>query len=251
MTKPFIIIPCYNEAQRFDHDAFWQYYKLLPEYHFVFVDDGSTDDTKEMFEDSATTTTLNTSFTQTNIHLLSLPINKGKGEAVRVGALFAIKQGATHIAYFDADFAAPLTEVELLWKAMQADSRRILILGSRLYRAGANIERRAKRHYLGRVFATIIGTFILKTPVFDTQCGAKLMTATCAKLVFTDPFTSRWLFDVEILVRLQKKLTRKEMLAQVYEQPLKTWIEQGDSKIRFIDILKLPSQLLTIYLRTR
>ena len=77
------------------------------------------------------------------------------------------------------------------------------------------------------------------------------MTATCAKLVFTDPFTSRWLFDVEILVRLQKKLTRKEMLAQVYEQPLKTWIEQGDSKIRFIDILKLPSQLLTIYLRTR
>ncbi|RMB60477.1 glycosyltransferase [Dokdonia sinensis] len=251
MTKPFIIIPCYNEAQRFDHDAFWEYYGQLDGYHFVFVDDGSSDGTKLMFEDAATSTALSTSFAKANIHLVTLTENRGKGEAVRAGALYAIEQGASHIAYFDADFAAPLTEVKLLWKAMQADTKRILILGSRLYRAGANIERRAKRHYLGRVFATIIGTFILKTPVFDTQCGAKLMTSDCAKLVFANSFASRWLFDVEILVRLQKKLTRKEMLEQVYEQPLTTWIEKGDSKIRFVDVLKLPGQLITIYLRTR
>ena len=43
--KVVIIIPCYNEAERLDTNSFIAYLSQNTHLHFIFVDDGSTDNT--------------------------------------------------------------------------------------------------------------------------------------------------------------------------------------------------------------
>ena len=64
----------------------------------ILVDDGSTDRTLEMLNN------LSLQF-PTDIKVLPLPRNVGKGEAVRAGFNFAFELGATQVLFCDADFA--------------------------------------------------------------------------------------------------------------------------------------------------
>jgi dolichyl-phosphate beta-glucosyltransferase len=77
-----------------------------------------------------------------------------------------------------------------------------MVFGARIRLLGRAIERKALRHYFGRVFATA-ASMVLGLSVHDMQCGAKLFRAMPAiKLLFLRPFAIRWLVDVELLARL-------------------------------------------------
>ena len=77
-----------------------------------------------------------------------------------------------------------------------------VILASRVSLLGRRIVRSTRRHYLGRIFATLASR-ILRVAVYDTQCGAKLFRcAPALAAALRDPFLSRWVFDVELLGRL-------------------------------------------------
>ena len=53
MSTATIVIPCFNEAKRLDRAAFERFAAEAPEVSYVFVDDGSVDDTKRMLEELA------------------------------------------------------------------------------------------------------------------------------------------------------------------------------------------------------
>lgn len=241
-----IIIPCYNEAERFNKEMFFSYFDVLEQIHYLFVNDGSTDATKSMLD-----AVKNEAFQrnpEVSVQVLNLPENVGKAEAVRQGVLTATENKDTkYIAYFDADFSAPLTEINNLKKAMTANTNRKAVLGSRIKKVGSFIERSSMRHFTGRIFATVVNNTILKIAIYDTQCGAKLFTKECAQQVFKEPFVSRWLFDVEVISRLQELYPINELNQIIFEQPLTVWKEMGDSKIRLKDLLKMPYQLFLIY----
>jgi len=234
-----IIIPCYNEAFRFDTDLFDQYHKALPNAYFVFVNDGSTDHTEELLQDIA--------FAKANIHILSLTYNVGKGEAVRQGIRFALVETTTkYIGYFDADLATPLTEVLRLKQALENQTEAWIVLGSRKRSKNNVIQRRWYRHIPGRIFATLVNTFILKCPIHDTQCGAKLMRTSFAQNAFQHLFLTRWLFDIELIMRLEASHSRQEIKKRILELPVLQWTDNGASKIRFSDAVMIPFQLVRL-----
>ena len=50
---------------------------------------------------------------------------------------------------------------------------------------------------------------VLRAPVYDTQCGAKIFRRDLARQIFAAPFLSRWLFDVELLRRIPPHTLRR------------------------------------------
>lgn len=239
MPEICIVIPCFNEERRLTGDGILEFLHQHENVTICFVDDGSSDGTRariDAIKDRAAKAVL----------ALSLPVNSGKAEAVRRGVLHAASLNRfTLIGYWDADMSTPLEELTGLLRVFDRDSSCTLAMGSRMKRLGAIIERTPVRHYLGRVFSTA-ASILLNLPVYDSQCGAKVLRADLVEILFRDPFLTKWVFDVEILARLRNHLGRESMLAVVTEVPLNAWTEMGESKLRFAHIAKVPMELLRI-----
>jgi dolichyl-phosphate beta-glucosyltransferase len=232
--KVTIIIPFYNEVKRLNYEGFIEIFNTFSQYSFLLVDDGSTDNTIEILEK------LKSEFS--NVEVLKTERNVGKAEAIRSAVLSL--SDADFISYFDADLATPFSELDKLIQFSIQNPNYKMVMGARIKLIGNGVKRSLKRHYFGRIFATIVSQFVLKVAVYDTQCGAKVIDFQTAKQIFEQPFISKWLFDVELLKRLQKIYNLKEVVKEI---PLEKWEEIGNSKIKFSDFLILPFQLLQIY----
>ncbi len=192
--RPVVVIPCFNEANRLDTDAVLRLAEAGG-LNVLLVDDGSTDATVTLVQALVAT--------RTELELLALEKNMGKAEAVRHGLNHALQGGAPVVGYLDADFSTPPEEFIRLVNVLINNPTLDVVLGSRVALLGTHIERRARRHYLGRVFGTLAATS-LGMAVYDTQCGAKVFRATPSlRAALADPFLSRWVFDVELLGRLR------------------------------------------------
>lgn len=231
-----IVIPCYNEATRFDKNAFEDFYHRSDVF-FYFVNDGSTDDTWSLLEQIAKD--------KDRILLINRSINAGKAEAVRIGMLQAeLAQRFDYIGFWDADFATPLGELLAFQKALRPDLK--IITGSRIKRLGAVIKRSAFRHYFGRIFATVV-TKLFQLPIYDTQCGAKLFHHSVVSPLFKEAFHSKWMFDLELFIRFKSIYGKHELQTNCYEYPLERWIDGGGTKMKRIDFLNVPFRIVSLY----
>ena len=184
--------------------------------------------------------------------LLSLACNSGKAEAVRQGMLRALDSGADVVGYYDADLATPPHEM-LRLLAVLDESGALIALASRVRLLGTKIERRALRHYLGRIFATA-ASLCIGIPIYDSQCGAKVFRAgECLSEALADPFTSRWGFDVELLGRLLVGDPRTPGITPdcFLEMPLKSWRDVPGSKLHPSDFPKTMFELVRIKINLR
>lgn len=235
------VVPCFNEGSRLSSEAFVAGVSGLSPFAFCFVNDGSTDNTSGVLAKLR-------SLAPEQVEVVTLDVNRGKAEAVRQGVLHALAwRQFDFVGYWDADLATPLSEVALFLETMQRHQRCEFILGSRVKRLGANIERRGIRHVFGRMFATMTSV-LLDLPVYDSQCGAKLLRAGTAAKLFADAFVTRWLFDVELLVRL-RQLDGSGGLGSAIEVPLGEWRDVGGSKLGIASMVKSPLDLLRIRLQ--
>lgn len=238
-----IVVPCFNEAKRLAGNAS-DYVRFAEQHgrvHVCFVDDGSMDETAVRFQ--ALAQSVPERFT-----VLRLAVNKGKAEAVRTGMLAVLSEAAPMdlVGYWDADLATPLEEL-LRFAAVLAEEPAVhFVSGCRVRRMGADIERSWYRHYFGRVFATA-ASVVLDLPVHDTQCGAKLMRVALAHTIFQEPFISRWMFDVELFARILAVYGREEAGNMLFEFPLSSWRDMGDSKVRPSHLPRIPFDLARIY----
>ena len=243
MSRSIIVVPCYNEADRLDVGAFQRFVARDDRTRFLFVNDGSTDDTRHVLD------TLCARAPQ-RFALHDLPENVGKAEAVRQGMLQALAERPDFVGFLDADLATPLDAIAQLRRVLEDHPGVQIVLGSRVKLLGRQIERRPWRHYLGRVFATA-ASCVLGLPVYDTQCGAKLFRATPeVALLFEDPFRTNWIFDVELLARfVEARYVAGEEPAEkaIFEVPLGQWRDVAGSKLKPWDFVKAVFELAVIY----
>ncbi|KJS06968.1 MAG: hypothetical protein VR77_02965 [Flavobacteriales bacterium BRH_c54] len=237
MSTTAVIIPCYNEGKRLNKEAFLSFLTANKAYQLFFVDDGSTDNTFKVLTELQAQN-------PTQVNILKNNKNLGKGESVRKGMIAAYNtQKFTQIGFLDADLSTPLTEFVVLTDILTQHNKKA-VFGSRLKRVGATIERSPIRHLVGRFFATLIG-WTIKIPFYDTQCGAKVFSNDVIPTISSTPFVSRWLFDVEIILRL-KQFLGKEVTSLLYEYPINNWSEVEGSKITWKDGIKIPLELFKI-----
>lgn len=77
----------------------------------------------------------------------------------------------------------------------------------------------------------------------DTQCGAKIFRKDVVRLLFSEKFLTKWLFDVELFIRLRKTFSLEKAKKMICEQPLKRWIHVDGSKLSMKDSFKIIFQL--------
>jgi glycosyltransferase involved in cell wall biosynthesis len=184
------------------------------------------------------------------VDILCCARNGGKAEAVRIGILHALDNFQPAIAgFWDADLATPLDSVRTLVQVLDQYPEIEMVFGARVKLLGRHVERRAVRHYLGRLFATLVSS-TLRLPIYDSQCGAKLFRVRPeTRKIFAERFLSKWVFDVEILARylVMNGGDPKRLERSVYEYPLESWTDVAGSKVRAKDFFTALVDIVRIH----
>ncbi len=184
-----IVVPAYNEAERIGATLEQMLAWLdshAPKAQIIVVDDGSRDATTEVVRRRAVD--------EPRLRVERLPVNRGKGAAVRRGVELA--QG-DWVLFSDADLSTPIEELLKLRQAVLAGAD--IAIASR-DRPDSDITRHqpAYREAMGRTFNALVQAMAL--PGFsDTQCGFKLFSAEAARRCFGRMTIERFAFDVEVL----------------------------------------------------
>jgi glycosyltransferase involved in cell wall biosynthesis len=240
-----IVVPCYNEALRLKTAEFLACARASTEFSFLMVDDGSRDATWSVLErlrDEGGPA----------FHLLRKQPNGGKAEAVRDGMNYALEHLKPElVGFWDADLATPLSAIADLSCVLLRQPAIEMVFGARVQLLGRQVERSPLRHYLGRIFATVVST-MLRLPIYDTQCGAKIFRVTPElPQVLAEPFVSKWVFDVELIARFIRLHhgNRQAVASRIYEFPLSVWKDVAGSKLRSSDFLKAFEDVVRIYRR--
>jgi len=237
--KTGLIIPCYNEATRLNKDAFINFIQTNDEYHLCFVNDGSTDNTITLLESIKNEV-------PSKVSIIDVKKNAGKAAAVRVGMRYLFsRQEIALMGYIDADLSTDFKDFKNLVHTIKKNKNLSVIFGSRS-KGNNTIKRDFFRAFFSGLIKLLVG-FILGLPIHDTQCGAKIFRRNCIATVYTTPFLCKWLFDVEIFIRLKRHFGKKEIMNKILEQPLMRWEHVEDSKLGAKDAFQIPFKLISIW----
>ncbi len=230
-----VVIPCYNEEQRLSSDDFTDFVDQHSGYHLCFVNDGSTDKTMDVLNELR-------KGREEYVSVYNCEKNGGKAEAVRLGMLhMAEYSDLDYIGFLDADLSTDMSDFDALVDTIESSQFKV-VSGSRISRMGANITKESARKIISLTINLIIRK-ILSMEFKDTQCGAKIMEKEIVEVAFNRKFLTRWLFDVEIFMRMKKNYGTEAARSLICEQPLKRWIHADGSKLSMKDSVKIVFQL--------
>lgn len=239
-SKTGIIIPCYNEEKRLDTHAFIDFINTHSDYILCFVNDGSKDDTLQVLD----------RIKEQNINqviVIDLAQNGGKAAAVRAGALALYKNPEIeHIGFIDADLSTDFNDFKELVKTLNDSDQLEMVYGSRNKEASQNVDRNFFRDIFSRIIKAFI-YLILRLPIEDTQCGAKVFKRNLIQVAFANPFLTKWLFDIEIFIKLKKHYSPENVMHYIHEQALNRWVHVEDSKLGIKDAFQIPFRLVSIW----
>ena len=233
MFRACLLVPFYNEANRFEYS---QLYKLLESESFdvLMIDDGSKDQLAQnlsYFQD----------FYPRTFKVVRGTCNLGKAEALR-SALSSIDISKYELVGFtDADFSAGadvifefLSKVRLsefdVFHAIRPLSRNL-------------VQTTLLRRVLGLMFQGLI-KLMFQTNIGDTQCGLKMYSSKyLTKIDLTSSFTNQWLFDIEVLLR------SNDNIVNLMQISLPRWKHRKNGKISIRSTLFVLPAMISLRFR--
>ncbi|OGV43390.1 MAG: hypothetical protein A2X48_16230 [Lentisphaerae bacterium GWF2_49_21] len=231
LKKTCLVVPCYNEENRLNID---EYRKFSGSIDFLFVNDGSTDGTLKLLQDKVP------GFAS----VLNLEKNSGKAEAVRRGMMhlknLPFYDEIEWTGFWDADLATPLEELECMHKFKDDTAPdAVAVFGIRIRRPGNDIRRSQMRHIISRIFCLVF-RMLYGIKTYDSQCGAKIFRKEIVEKAFSEPFSSRWIFDVELIIRLKG--------SRILEYPVRKWTDiKGSTIMRPGNVLVILSDIFKLW----
>jgi glycosyltransferase involved in cell wall biosynthesis len=213
-----IVVPAYNEARRIGDTvrrlSAYLEEKAIPG-EIIVVDDGSQDDTAKVAEAAPRGAVV--------LRVLRLPVNRGKGFAVKSGVLDATGE---LICFTDADLSVPVCEFDRF--AARASRGADVVIGSRRlhgsplrrwapgflrvsYRSQIKVHQPFHRELLGETYQGFTRAF-LGLRQRDSNCGFKCFRREAALAIFQRVNVERWGVDAEILLIAKRCGLRVEEL---------------------------------------
>jgi glycosyltransferase involved in cell wall biosynthesis len=195
----FLVIPAYREAHRLP--AFLRALgALLAAAEFtteiLIVDDGSPGEEQKQLLDILNIGTFGACRV---LNPLLLPENRGKGQTIIEGWRRA--GDADWLGFVDADGGTPAEEVLRLFRLARANQAQPppCLWASRVRMLGRRTNRTQGRYLLGRIFANLASA-MMGVPVYDSQCGFKLLPAVHYRKIAPLLREPRFCFDLELLL---------------------------------------------------
>lgn len=198
-----VILPVFNEAKIIDKvlDEAYAFHCTHPHFSFIFVDDGSSDNSANVIELKI--------INWQGFQLLRLKKNAGKAKAI--AAAIHICQ-ANNVAFMDSDQAYGFEHLLKLQDCLQNND---MVIGNR--NLASFHQRNKSRHITGEAFNRLV-RFILKLPYTDTQAGIKGFKTEIAKALFSKQKITNFAFDAELVFIARQKAYRiGEIAAMVNE----------------------------------
>jgi glycosyltransferase involved in cell wall biosynthesis len=169
--KCLAVVPAYNEGATIVR-VIADLREHVPDFDILVVDDGSTDDTRQIAE-------------STGVRVLRLPYNLGIGGAVQSGFVYALEHGYDRMVQVDGDGQHDPAEIHKLMESMAEGGSPDVVCGSRFlsadHRYPAPISRRTGIH----IFAFILSP-IMRQRVSDPTSGFRLYNAPAIALFARD-----------------------------------------------------------------
>ena len=210
------VIPLYNEEERIAKTVheIKIFQKNFPgDYEWIFVDDGSTDETEQRARQE---------LRGMEYRWLQLNSNQGKGKAVQKGMLEA---RGDFIFFTDTDLSTPLSEHQGFLQVLKDGYD--LAIGSRgLADSRVLVHQNWLRETMGKIFNRIARLLTFKR-VKDSQCGFKGFRKEAAHGLFQKQRVAGFSFDAEIIYLAQK------MGYRIAELPV-TWVNSKASKVHIV-----------------
>ena len=122
----------------------------------VVVDDSSTDETSRLAKDAGA-------------YVIRVLKNRGKGNALRIGFLYALTKDFDAIITLDADLQHDPSEIPKFIRH-HAINRSKIVIGARLHGRG----KMPRVRYANNIIGTYTFSWLIGQPVEDSQCGFRL-----------------------------------------------------------------------------
>lgn len=222
-----IVVPCYNEGKKIRRNLEEKVIPFLKSrkinYEIILVNDGSKDNTKEVFKH----------LVMENVLPLGYDQNRGKGGAVKFGIEHAT---GDYVLFMDADLSTDLKALDLIYDEKDDFD---MYIGSRHMKESVLAKKQGVvRRFVGRSCRIIVNTSF-KFHFKDTQCGFKAIRTEYAKEMAKRQIINGFAFDVEYLYMAHLNHLSIKEIPVIWENDEDSKVSTFKSSVRFFKDIRI------------